>query len=115
MIMTVIYYIYSFIYLTSQINILNCFTLYTGQIMCSSEDEIQLNAAGLFSPGAGCVEICQCSSSSGDSSCFWATINTGSTQPLGWKNAIVVCRDLGYDDVMSPIFQNTYVQKYSDV
>ena len=76
--------------------------------MCSTQDDIQLNIAGFFSSGAGRVEICRCSNNEDNSTCFWATVSTSSaTQPWSWKNAIVVCRELGYNNVMNPILQNT--------
>ena len=72
---------------------------------------IQLNRSGVFSSseGAGRVEICVCSGDT-NSTCYWSTVSTGSTTvPMSWKNSIVVCRELGYLDVQSPILQNTYV------
>ena len=81
----------------------------SGQIPCLLENSnrIQLNNTGIFSSvqGSGRVEICNCVS---NTSCFWQTVSTGSrTVPFSWKNSIVVCRELGYFDVQSPILQNT--------
>ena len=83
----------------------------SGQTPCTSvlNSTVKLNNQGVFmsSPEAGRVEICVCSTSS-NSSCFWCTVSTGSpSQPLSWKNSIVVCRELGYLDVQSPIIPNT--------
>ncbi len=57
---------------------------------------IQLNNGGVFSTvtGSGRVEICVCTNSS---LCYWQTISTGSlTEPISWKNSIVICRHLYY-------------------
>ena len=81
---------------------------HTGQTPCSTQDDIQLNTTGLFFSVAGRVEICDCFNAIDSSTCFWATVSTGSaTEPWSWKNAIVVCRELGYNNVMNPILQNT--------
>ena len=83
-------------------------TYNTGQTACSTQDDIQLNAAGLFSFDAGRVEICDCSNATDSSTCFWATVSTGyATQQWSWKNALVACRQSGYNNVMNPILQNT--------
>ena len=73
------------------------------------QNSIQLNTTGVFaisSVGSGRVEICYCTPSTTD--CYWQTVSTGSNNdPFSWKNSIVVCRELGYFDVQSPILQNT--------
>ncbi len=81
---------------------------YTGNGPCNStfHNTIQLNNGGVFVTGqsAGRVELCYCSGLS----CSWQTVSAGSlTVPFSWKNSIVVCRELEYFDVQSPILQNT--------
>ena len=81
----------------------------SGRTPCSAllKDTVQLNSTGVFASGQGSgrVEICQCET---DSSCYWETVSTGSlSTPFSWKNSIVVCRELEYFDVLSPILQNT--------
>ena len=76
---------------------------------CFTDSALRLNSEGGFTTGAGRVEICACYIVSVNStSCTWNTVSTGSDSvPMGWKNSIVVCRQLGYTDVQSPILQNT--------
>ena len=80
----------------------------TGQTSCSVQDALQLNNDGVFiaGTGSGRVEICVCTAN--NSQCFWQTVSTGSLiEPISWKNSIVICRQLGYNHVQSPILQNT--------
>ena len=88
-----------------------------GQSPCESSqlNSLRLNNNGVFSSitSAGRVEICVCIDIS-NTICRWQTVSTGSTtEPISWKNSIVVCRDLGYQDVQSPILQSTYVHHYN--
>ncbi len=80
----------------------------TGQRSCNSAFSLQLVRLDESVEGSGRVEICVCSDPVDNSTCYWNTVSTGSDSvPMGWKNSIVVCRQLGYTDVQSPILQNT--------
>ena len=76
---------------------------------CLTDGALRLNNEGGFTSGSCRVEICICDSVSVNSTnCSWNTVSTGSDSvPMGWKNSLVVCRQLGYADVQSPILQNT--------
>ena len=84
---------------------------FLGQTPCSTDPfrtAIRLNDGGVFKNGSGRVEICECADFFDGSTCYWNTVTTGSNSvPMGWKNSIVGCRQLGYTDVQSPILQNT--------
>ena len=108
-----------FSFCCTSVELHNCH-VYTGQTPCSTHNTIQLNNGGVFSSVTGVgrvidiwyniygrVEICACNSVNNNSSCFWQTVSTGSlTEPISWKNSIVICRQLGYSDVQSPILQD---------